>query len=839
MTKIEICPGLIILLLLGVFPCKARGIPACGFKDDPLCFHENLRRRAMEGADNRDILEHLHSGFKEHSFDGLLKGSPKGNAGFILLYSAWSLWGQREYRKARDHYLIARNLFQKSGMDSEASFCLYYMAGLASEEEKFPESLKLLAQALEESRSLPAPYLGGLINESLGYALWYMDLLPESAESFLKAADLWGRIDYKTGMVNCLSNLGLLYQELDLPGHAWRSYEIALQHVRNNTLPETKFLLYRNCALFHYRNRNPVPARDYLLKCREFRHCGEDLYILAKSEILEQPDLLSSVDSEFPSINFIRDLLKARFSKKAGEIDAAIRMIRNVIRESQAGNLPRHTREARLFLAEILEEQGHTAEARQLFSDAWNGSGTQAGIDVLLPFSRSAERQLSGLVRCLLREGETKQARDIIQKAVCLKTSKGKKLLSSLKEHPGLSPENLQFNQVIRSSGLKTNSPEIDPVPADNPASYSVVEIWPDGKEIFIWIDNPSSRHFLSLELDNWIQDTIPMLTSALYSREPFLPPRPPEELSNELYQQLFKPMERLLAGNRLLIIAHKELQSLPFEMLRTDKGRYLLEKYTFSYLPGKHFINRFREIRGSPALIQPEVFSGRSGAVLELNSLKSIYPDLEILNSLDLKNSLTAGWIHIGSHLRLDRRYWLHSTLTDGKSSKTMADLLKKDMNCTLLSMGVCESANSDLAASPYWMGFSEMLLLNGAETLLTSRWRMDELSANIYTEFFRLCSKGLPMDEALKEARLKYLHPDKFGLPAHASHPFYWAGITYVGQPGSRLPGSGRIESRAVLVPVILWLILAGAFLLRKEFPFRRINFWFRRVPRNQPGS
>ena len=141
------------------------------------------------------------------------------------------------------------------------------------------------------------------------------------------------------------------------------------------------------------------------------------------------------------------------------------------------------------------------------------------------------------------------------------------------------------------------------------------------------------------------------------------------------------------------------------------------------------------------------------------------------------------------------------------------MADILKRTMDCSLLSLGVCESANSATSASPYWMGFSEMLMLNGAESLLTSRWRMGELSASIYIDFFRLCHEGMPMDQALREARLKFLDPEKSGLPAEASHPFYWAGITYIGKPGKTLAGTPGKGFMAEALPVIFWLTLLAA--------------------------
>lgn len=73
--------------------------------------------------------------------------------------------------------------------------------------------------------------------------------------------------------------------------------------------------------------------------------------------------------------------------------------------------------------------------------------------------------------------------------------------------------------------------------------------------------------------------------------------------------------------------------------------------------------------------------------------------------------------------------------------------------------------------------------------------------------------------MDESLRKSRLKFLNPAKSGLPPQVSHPFYWAGITYVGEPGRKLPNHWNKKSLAGIVPVIFWLMLLAAVLFRDE--------------------
>ena len=559
---------------------------------------------------------------------------------------------------------------------------------------------------------------------------------------------------------------------------------------------------------------------------REFRACGEELYQLARAEILDEPSILEKLAPEVPSIRFIRDLLLARQLRERGNTPAALLLTKEVIRGSRDAGMPRYTREARLALAEILSETSGAEEAARIFAEELESSLSLDQIDILLPFSNAACRQLDGLIRCQIRMGKIADARETIHRAAMLKTEKCRQLL-----------EKIRSQKHDRTHGLfaKTVLPLLEwdnqsPVKTDSlPGNATLIEFWPDGNEVFVWIDHQGSSEFAHLELGEWIQDVIPRLTGPLYQAGQILPPEPPAEMAAKLYTLLIEPVEGLIKTDRLLIIAHKELQSLPFEILLDRNGKLMIEKYCLSYLPGIHFLAGKGSVRKPsaekgnyrhpPIMIIPDGFAAKRGPFQEMTSLRQTFPKLKIIGYPRNRNSLDASWIHLSSHLKVDRRYWLNSTFHAAGSSFPMTRLLAVQTDCRLLSLGSCEPANSATGASPYWMGYSEILLLNGAESLLASRWRMDELSSPVYTEFFRLCRKGLPMDEALRISKLKFLHPGKNSLPVHARHPFYWSGITYVGKPGQRLYPTADAPSGATAAPLILWLVILAGVMLRDE--------------------
>lgn len=814
-------PKRVMIQLVPILLALVSGYGGTGsgdFQDDPLSFHQELRQRYLRGEDNRSVIGRLQTDLQEHSFDDLARASPGGKAGLILLYSAWNLWHNGRYKLAKEHYTRARDLFLRAGIFTESRFALYYLAMLAAEQEKYQTCFDLLKQALHESAGRNEPFLNGLLTEGLGYALWYLQRLPESCEAFGKAVNAWNRIKYEPGMVNCWSNLALLFQELDLSDQAWISYRKAIDSLREDSFPDTKFLLFRNYALFHHRNDRPNLAIHYLLRCRDYRDSDESLYQLARAEILDSLKLLEKIQPENKSTALFTKLLRARYHSKRGMNIEAASLLQQVVLESRAAQIPRITREGELALAELLGKIGETDQALKIFTRILEEGHSPQSVDVLLPFSKAAARPVDGIVRCLVKEGRTTKARRFIQGTRLLRSRKGAQFLDTIRDS-----NRTEYRKILSSSILplekSSGKSEWDHTPNKLCGHSTLLELWPDGKEVFVWVDDRSGSHFFKLELDSWIGDEIQNLTAALYSPAPFLVPEPPTEVSNRLFRQLFLPLEGRISGRKLLIIAHKELQDLPFEMLKRESGEYLLESYSFSYLPGIHYLGRNAKFKGPPLLITPNGFEKTRKTAGEKDFLKSLYPDLRILEALHREKPLSGAWIHIASHLNIDRCYWLKSTFSGGDESIPITDFLKASCRCSLLSLGVCEPANSATSASPYWMGLSEIMMLNGAENILTSRWRMDETSSFIYTDFFRLCKQGLPMDEALQRARLKLLEPEKSGLPSWADHPFFWAGITYVGEPGNRLPGSPALAPGKVPLPLFLWMVLISALPLREN--------------------
>jgi len=66
------------------------------------------------------------------------------------------------------------------------------------------------------------------------------------------------------------------------------------------------------------------------------------------------------------------------------------------------------------------------------------------------------------------------------------------------------------------------------------------------------------------------------------------------------------------------------------------------------------------------------------------------------------------------------------------------------------------------------------------GAKSIVTSLWSVqDEQTKNLMLRFYRHLKKGLPKDEALRQAKLGYLAK----CAPERAHPYYWAGFVGIG--------------------------------------------------------
>jgi hypothetical protein len=257
------------------------------------------------------------------------------------------------------------------------------------------------------------------------------------------------------------------------------------------------------------------------------------------------------------------------------------------------------------------------------------------------------------------------------------------------------------------------------------------------------------------------------------------------------LYEALFAPLEPyfLRGASRLLIIPHGPLHRAPLHALRGPEGIYLAQRFTIQYAPS---VGLAREVARHP-------WSGSSGSALLLAATQTPYCPLPALNfaavETDVASKSLPGSIvfsgaqairrqlirrqenveilHCACHGEYDRDDPLLSRLflADGPLYGYEIERLRFRPRVAVLS--ACESGIQKRMGGDETFGLIRALLSRGAETVISSLWKVgDESTATLMGTFYRrLAEKPGDAATALRHAQL-----DLLGAPRYA-HPFYWA--------------------------------------------------------------
>ncbi|RPJ58321.1 MAG: CHAT domain-containing protein, partial [Acidobacteria bacterium] len=662
-----------------------------------------------------------------------------------------------------------------------------------------------------------------LINESAGFCLWFLDRLHESTQAFSRASDGWLKLGYPDGLVGAWNNLAALHDELNMWERASDFYEKALEFEDSVQAPGIRYTLHSNYASLLLQLGRPDAAQAQLAAARPFSQEAPDEFLLIESQVqgLERSErrLLEfkprTVSLQVEKALLLAKLYISRDPAKGREV------LSRAVELSSSHGLSYQKRRCLAALGQLLESERRYSEAAKLYERSFKEEENLYSPELLFPYSRVVSPLFDGWVRSLIESGRSDEALDGIHRLVALRRAKAESV------DPSASPalarrEGLEmFTHAARVEGARIRT-EWDDLPAhpgprqfpadDHPESPVLVELWPDGKRIYAWVFNSRGRFFRVLQLEASLNRMVEPVLTTFFTDAPHLPPPPEPASLRRLYRDIFEPLLPLLDSNCLVAVVHKQLQNLPLEMLIDREGHFVLESYNLSYLPLASTAPPARAQDSEPVIVFPATDPALPSIEREELLLRSLFPNARVLNKLDTTLIGAPRWLHVSAHFGLDSDFWLASGFEAAEGRTNALTLLPATRSCALVSLGVCHAANSYSLNSPYWLGFSELFLSRGAGALLVSRWALDDLSMRIYRDFYMYCRQGMSMDNALTKARRRFLglRLEREGVSVSGRHPYFWAGITYVGPPGRRLcapPGRA---------PWVSWLTMFGLLLV-----------------------
>jgi len=306
-----------------------------------------------------------------------------------------------------------------------------------------------------------------------------------------------------------------------------------------------------------------------------------------------------------------------------------------------------------------------------------------------------------------------------------------------------------------------------------------------------------------------------------------------------QIYRKILDPMLKDAGKqvNQLVIVPDGVLYYLPFETILTQihpqtderfpKGwEYLLHRYAIHYSPSVSVLgmiqtqvkNRNPEMmakrRNFLGFGDPEYKPSEQQASkfiynktlkqqgfyeldrlfntrIELREISAIFPKSsttflrESATESSVKNNIKGyKYIHFATHGILDERNPEFSgvvmnlvqsdTPEDGFLQSSEIFDLKLDSDLVVLS--ACETGLGKVIKGEGMVGLTRAFLFAGTPSIVVSLWTVaDESTSRLMIYFYKYLSKGLPKDEALREARLE-LMVEKDGKQLRFSDPFYW---------------------------------------------------------------
>jgi len=280
------------------------------------------------------------------------------------------------------------------------------------------------------------------------------------------------------------------------------------------------------------------------------------------------------------------------------------------------------------------------------------------------------------------------------------------------------------------------------------------------------------------------------------------------------LYELLIEPVEKVLAGKKVLcIVPDGSLWELPFAALRDKVGKFLVERFAISYAPSlttlsamhKYARQRVEGRKGQLLAFAYPSFGASRRIELPLRGTFEELPQTEreakaiaALFGKDaqvyLREQATEERfkveapkyriLHIATHGIFDASSPLYSglLLAQGKREDGILEaweIAEMDLRAEIVVLSACETARGVVKEGEGLIGFAWAIFVAGCPSSLLTQWQVaDKSTAELMTSFYRNWrSQGISKAEALQRAQLRLLCSKQW------SHPFFWAPFVLIG--------------------------------------------------------
>ncbi len=726
---------------------------------------------------------------------------------------------QGDFDVALNLYREAQNLAKEIDMKPGLSKAFLYQANSHWFQGNYQQAFKSQGKALAIAEEIVDKRQKAFIYNTLGLIYWTLNNSSQALGNLNKSLKLATEIESPLDIATAYNNIGLVYrkdkkyeksieffqkalkkdQELKSKwGQGYTHRNLGMSYLRLNQLDSASVHIEKAVALSREIGNQTNLVKSMLEMgnlAMKRKNCSKAISAFKETEALAGKLKISEVHWRALKGNGKCLAIKGNLNlateayKKAAEIVEGMRAAIK-IEEFQNGFL---TDKQDVFkeLVLLLLDQNKTEEAfsyaekakSRSFIDLLGNQKVSLKDDVSQKLYDSLTGQKNQIrkIEETLGKTEEEDKRNRLLKDLVIARNNYQQILIQVKNQ---SP---QLSSFVTVETL--NVPEIQKMLEPN---IALVEYLTTPKELIIWVvskDNlKASRVSVEeKELEKLVRDYRDRMQNLA----------PLDKQSEKLYELVIKPIEPWINAQRTLgIIPNGILHYVSFSSLKGPNG-YLFEKHPLFYSPSasvlKYTFARKYEKKSGPikvlALGNPDLGSFNYDlplAELEANSIKWDFPQIDVLT----REKATESWlkkhiskyqiIHIASHGEFDPVNPLFSSLklTRDKSEDgnfEVNEVFSLDIKADLVTLSACQTGLGKIEGGDELMGLNRAFFYAGTHALISSLWRVSDISTAILIKhFYRNYTNNLKA-ESLRKAQLlvKQSYP----------HPSYWSGFSLTG--------------------------------------------------------
>lgn len=344
--------------------------------------------------------------------------------------------------------------------------------------------------------------------------------------------------------------------------------------------------------------------------------------------------------------------------------------------------------------------------------------------------------------------------------------------------------------------------------------------------ELYAFFFSPQQSGFYKLDADSTfipsLQETFRFISNPAYLFTRNDNSKAYCTSAHYLYKALLQPFTELIRNKKVFIIPDGKLNYLPFEALLTEmpdtsglvsfnKLPYLIRNHsiTYSYSANLLFksgkqkkLAKNRLLAFAPEYNTDTFFFNKEKLVLI--PLPGVQREVNLI-SREIKAQLFSGdeateqnfrnesknhdILHLAMHAFINDSLPAFSRLAFAQNGETdinndgwlnTADIYNLDLKARLTVLSACNTGRGNLKKGEGVMSLARGFLYAGCPSIVMSLWEVeDNAGTEIMRSFYQILKKGRSTDNALRQAKLKYLE----NANPRLAHPHYWLGYVSIG--------------------------------------------------------